>query len=142
MACKTVSYFKKYNFKEIEILLDSNLSLYEMSNILRLKRGKALILDENSGKLKLDKKYKDSISAKNFEIFSWIGFIIYTLFSLYIIIKYLPQNDIRTNIFIAFAIGVVEIPMLLNIDKRKSIEKFKIEQEKILSELKFKKFLN
>lgn len=142
MACKTVSYFKNHNFKEIEILVDSNLSLYEMINILRLKRGRILILDEKTGELKLANKYKDNISTKNFQIFSWIGFIIYVLFLLYIIIKYLPPNDIKTNLFITFAIGIVEIPMLLKIDKRKSIEKFKIEQEKILSELKFKKFLN
>lgn len=142
MACKTVSYFKNHNFKEIEILVDSNLSLYEIINILRLKRGRILILDEKTRELKLANKYKDNISTKNFQIFSWIGFIIYVLFLLYIIIKYLPPNDIRTNVFIIFAIGIVEIPMLLNIDKRKSIEKFKIEQEKILSELKFKKFLN
>lgn len=58
LACQTVSFLKGHKFQDILYLLENQkINLFDLRDILRLKKMNVLSVDEKTGKLKLNKNY-------------------------------------------------------------------------------------
>ncbi len=62
MFCQTISFLKGHKYKDISYLLENkNLNLFDLKDILRLKKMNLLIIDEKNGKLILNRSMTNSI---------------------------------------------------------------------------------
>ncbi|MDK4574386.1 hypothetical protein [Kingella kingae] len=133
MFCQTISFLKGHKYKDISYLLENkNLNLFDLKDILRLKKMNLLIIDEKNGKLILNREYDKQHTHSIKQLFKTSTWFSWTILFIYVVILIIIFSLIDKKISFGFQIclmlilvGVVEIPVLNHIDKIKSAEKFK-----------------
>lgn len=142
MACRTISHFKGFTFSQLERFFKSDIGLYELIKILKLKRANLLEFDE-SNKLIVHKKYEERCfnrcfkSVRSYKIALWAVFTLYIMFILCCIYYFELKNTLENILVLGILIGIWEVVMLLKIENRERIEWFKNEGQEILNKNNF-----
>ncbi len=146
MACETVSYFKGFKFKDLEQILLAGFHLKELLTILKLHKAKIIVFNKDKNMVEISDKYlkkyliKWTKTARKYEILNWIIFLIFIMMVLIPLATIFATVENGYGLLVAIIfIGIWEIPMLLNIDKRKSVEWFQNEGIRQISEIQNKK---
>lgn len=133
MACQTVSFLKGHKFQDIAYLLKSDkLNLFDLKGILRLKKVNVVIIDEKTGRLQLNPNFdvNQSFSLKKvFRTKIWFSWILLFLYAICLVIIFAVIQDeisfLTQLVAMIIALGVVQIPLMDNMDKIKSAEYFR-----------------
>lgn len=142
-VCNSISYLKGHPFHEIELLIcNEKLTLIELKNLLSLKEMKILVWNNDRTKLELSNKFQEIKDIKSIkDIFHRVKYIYHTsvwfnrfLFFVYFITLVIVSVELMKKFpliyslpLLAFAVLIVEIPILNKEDKIKKALKFKKE---------------
>lgn len=146
MACRTISVFKGFTFLQLEACFNSEIGLYDLIKILKLKRSNLLEFDKSNNLIVNDKYRKRWFvkylkTARSYKIVLWTIFILFLGVIGYCIFYFRIDNKLENFLILGILIGFWEILMLVKIENRESVEWFEKEGQKILEKNKFKEFL-
>ena len=133
MACETVSYFRGNKFTDLEEILKANFHLEDLINILKLSKAKIITYDAPKKKVEISKKYlnkkfiKWAKTARGYEIWNWIFFLVYIGILVILATTFVLTENGLGFVSVMVLVGVWEIPMLIKIEQRKSVEWFQTE---------------